>query len=79
MTAIVTDPDMSNPVIELPSFGGLTASYQDGDEGLGKGQSELYFPKPFNEEQVRLIQRLEVSDGVVVQGPPGTGKTHLKT
>jgi len=38
--------------------------------------SELFFPKPFNDAQVEIIKRLEVSDGVVVQGPPGTGKTH---
>jgi hypothetical protein len=38
--------------------------------------SELYFPKPFNAEQVQIIDRLEHSSGVVVQGPPGTGKTH---
>lgn len=31
---------------------------------------------PFNDEQVRIIQLLETSNGVVVQGPPGTGKTH---
>jgi len=31
---------------------------------------------PFNDEQVRVVQLLECSDGVVVQGPPGTGKTH---
>lgn len=31
---------------------------------------------PFNDEQVRIVQLLECSDGVVVQGPPGTGKTH---
>jgi very-short-patch-repair endonuclease/transcription elongation GreA/GreB family factor len=37
---------------------------------------ELFFPKPFNEEQVEIVRRLEVNDGVVVQGPPGTGKTH---
>ena len=37
---------------------------------------DLFFPKPFNDEQVRIVQLLEVSDGVVVQGPPGTGKTH---
>jgi very-short-patch-repair endonuclease len=37
---------------------------------------ELYFPKPFNAEQVQIIDRLEQSSGVVVQGPPGTGKTH---
>jgi very-short-patch-repair endonuclease len=37
---------------------------------------ELFFAKPFNDEQLRILQLLEVSDGVVVQGPPGTGKTH---
>lgn len=37
---------------------------------------ELYFPKPFNAEQVQIIDRLESAAGVVVQGPPGTGKTH---
>ncbi|ARP99675.1 AAA domain-containing protein [Pseudorhodoplanes sinuspersici] len=37
---------------------------------------ELFFPMPFNDEQVEIIRRLEKEDGVVVQGPPGTGKTH---
>ena len=37
---------------------------------------DLFFPKPFNDEQIAIIRRLEDSDGVVVQGPPGTGKTH---
>lgn len=36
----------------------------------------LYFPKAFNSAQVRVVDRLEHHDGVVVQGPPGTGKTH---
>jgi very-short-patch-repair endonuclease len=39
-------------------------------------QRELYFPKPYNDEQVSIVQKLESADGVVVQGPPGTGKTH---
>lgn len=38
--------------------------------------ADLFFPKPFNREQVELIQRLSRRAGVVVQGPPGTGKTH---
>ena len=42
----------------------------------GKKARDLYFPKAFNDEQVRIIQLLDDSDGVVVQGPPGTGKTH---
>jgi very-short-patch-repair endonuclease/transcription elongation GreA/GreB family factor len=37
---------------------------------------DLFFPKPFNNEQVEIVRRLEKADGVVVQGPPGTGKTH---
>lgn len=38
--------------------------------------ADLFFPKPFNDEQVAIVKRLETTDGVVVQGPPGTGKTH---
>lgn len=37
---------------------------------------DIFFPKPFNDEQVQIVRRLEKEDGVVVQGPPGTGKTH---
>lgn len=41
-----------------------------------EGSAELYFPLPYNDEQVSIVQKLEHGDGVVVQGPPGTGKTH---
>lgn len=37
---------------------------------------DLFFPKPFNNDQIEIVRRLEKSEGVVVQGPPGTGKTH---
>jgi len=37
---------------------------------------EIYFPKEYNEAQVKILRELDRSDGVVVQGPPGTGKTH---
>jgi very-short-patch-repair endonuclease len=37
---------------------------------------EIYFPKPFNEEQRRIIEKIRSSSGVLVQGPPGTGKSH---
>ncbi len=47
------------------------------DEPLpGAQHGELFFPKPSNDAQVEIVQRLERSDGIVVQGPPGTGKTH---
>ncbi len=76
VAAVVTDPDTSNPVVELPTFRGVSASYQPQDNASGKKARDLYFPKAFNDEQVRIIQLLDNSDGVVVQGPPGTGKTH---
>ena len=76
VAAVVTDPDTTNPVVELPSFRGVSASYHAERSTSGKKARDLYFPKPFNDEQVRIIQLLDISDGVVVQGPPGTGKTH---
>ncbi len=51
-------------------FRGLSTS--DG----GANAMELYFPMPYNDEQVSIIQKLHANEGVVVQGPPGTGKTH---
>lgn len=76
--ALVTDLETSNPVIELPVFRDVSAPC---DTGLNHSATEkardIYFPKPFNDEQLRIIQLLEVSDGVIVQGPPGTGKTHI--
>src|SRR5690606_12995579 len=41
-----------------------------------KGAKELFFPMPYNDEQVSIVQKLYTNDGVVVQGPPGTGKSH---
>jgi very-short-patch-repair endonuclease len=76
--ALVSEPATENSDIQLPAFRGIsgcsTASLSSGNT---KAQAQdLFFPKPFNDEQVRIVQMLEVSDGVVVQGPPGTGKTH---
>lgn len=52
------------------TFRGLSSSTS------GLDVKELYFPMPYNEEQISIIEKLETNDGVVVQGPPGTGKTH---
>ncbi len=84
------DPEPSNPppptkrlVTELSdkkplhSGGGIASGGREQTGGLPpKSKPELYFPKPFNEAQIQIIERLEQNDGVVVQGPPGTGKTH---
>jgi len=54
---------------------GLERKLRDTKTNLGE-ESEFYFPKPFNDEQVKTSKRLSREDGVVVQGPPGTCKTH---
>lgn len=46
-----------------------------GTEGAASS-GEVFFPKPSNEEQRLIVQRLRAGAGVVVQGPPGTGKSH---
>ena len=66
VAAVVTDPDTTNPVVALPPFRGVSASYHAERSASGKKARDLYFPKPFNDEQVRIIQLLDISDGVVV-------------
>jgi very-short-patch-repair endonuclease len=56
-------------------IGGTTGSEQGPDLNSAE-EADVFFPKPFNADQVQIIRRLEKSDGLVVQGPPGTGKTH---
>ena len=41
-----------------------------------RDNNDLFFPLPYNDDQIEIVRRLERSDGIVVQGPPGTGKTH---
>ncbi|MBF8436093.1 AAA family ATPase [Halanaerobiaceae bacterium Z-7014] len=48
-------------------------SHTEWDSTLDKS---VLFPKKINQEQVRILDYLEQSQGVVVQGPPGTGKSH---
>lgn len=37
---------------------------------------EEFFPLPVNDDQRRIIERVDRTAQTVVQGPPGTGKTH---
>lgn len=76
VTSVVTEPDKENREIALPRYRGVSVSYHGRSSARSESAQELYFPKPFNDEQVRIVQLLEVHNGVVVQGPPGTGKTH---
>lgn len=69
--ALVTPPSDQPIEYDSVNFRGLSS------RGSNTGKiEELYFPLPYNQEQVTIVQRLERAAGVAVQGPPGTGKTH---
>jgi very-short-patch-repair endonuclease len=72
--ALVTPPSDEQMVYESVAFRGLSGS--SGGAGAKGEPRELYFPLPYNHEQVTIVEQLERSNGVAVQGPPGTGKTH---
>ena len=71
--SLVTPPSNQPIEFEPISFRGLSGR---GSSGAGGTAEELYFPLPYNDEQVTIVQRLKRAAGVTVQGPPGTGKTH---
>jgi hypothetical protein len=73
---MVQEPVGEHREIKLTNFRGLSNLGYTSNESNAETASELFFPLPFNEEQVKIVQKLEHSNGVVVQGPPGTGKTH---
>lgn len=81
---LVETPEGAVPEREPRYWRGLSStgfSMENIGTGAQKAEAdvpygELYFPKPFNAEQVQIIDRLEHASGVVVQGPPGTGKSH---
>ena len=74
IAALFTEPSVEVADENFPTFRGINSiPGVTSSNGVG---DDLFFPKPFNGEQVQIAQRLAVRDGVVVQGPPGTGKTH---
>ncbi len=48
----------------------------DGITAESDPEIDFLLTKPANQEQQRIITRLEKSGSVLVQGPPGTGKSH---
>lgn len=72
--SLVTAPSDVPVAYERVDFRGLSSG---GGSATGDGEPrDLYFPLPYNQEQVTIVQQLEQAEGVAVQGPPGTGKTH---
>ncbi|MCW5627205.1 MAG: hypothetical protein KIT73_20980, partial [Burkholderiales bacterium] len=76
VAALVTEPSSDRPASMLPRYRGLSGEGgAAAPDAVGKPR-DLCLPKPYNDEQVRIVQLLDMHDGVAVQGPPGTGKTH---
>lgn len=46
------------------------------EESNAAFDGEIFFPKPSNDEQRRIVDKIRAASGVLVQGPPGTGKSH---
>jgi len=72
--ALVANPSVDSQDPTPVIYRGL--SNIDPNACTGAKARDLYFPMPYNDEQVQIVQMLNHHDGVVVQGPPGTGKTH---
>ncbi|MGI6035688.1 MAG: AAA domain-containing protein [Limnochordia bacterium] len=60
---------------EIHSQDPLETNAESHEPNLAFG-GEIFFPKPSNEEQRRIVDQIQSSNGVLVQGPPGTGKSH---
>ncbi len=67
--------DEFSDLAETNNYQGIDDLDSPKDNGK-KEHRELYFPKPSNEEQRKIINLLDYFNGVLVQGPPGTGKSH---
>ena len=79
------DGDISLPPCLVPFLGESKSTPGQDDTGdpspavkaaTRPDDAEIYFPLPTNDEQAKILTRMERQDGVVVKGPPGTGKSH---
>ena len=72
VAALVTEPATVNVVMELPTFRGVSASYQGGaaESAGGAKPKDLFFPKPFNDEPLRIVQLWKCPKGLRCRGRP---------
>ena len=68
-------PSEFRDLAEIPQLIGEHAD-SDSEHAHLEFNGEVFFPKPYNEEQRRIVEKIQVASGVLVQGPPGTGKSH---
>ena len=69
-------PSQLKALAEIQTNSDSGASEHDPVETNSTFDGELFFPKSWNEEQRRIVDRIRTTNGVLVQGPPGTGKSH---
>jgi very-short-patch-repair endonuclease len=51
-------------------------AYSSFKDDASSADPTVYFPLPFNDEQLEIVHKTQESPGVLVLGPPGTGKSH---
>ena len=68
-------PSEFKDLAEMRSPTNIDLENNPGEENK-QSDGEVFFPKPSNDEQRRILDLMKVSTGVLVQGPPGTGKSH---
>lgn len=68
-------PDEFADLAEIRSKDDVAATGEPA-EANAAFEGEVFFPKPANEEQRRIVDKIRTANGVLVQGPPGTGKSH---
>jgi transcription elongation GreA/GreB family factor/very-short-patch-repair endonuclease/DNA replication protein DnaC len=68
-------PGEFRDLAEIQSGNDINFENDMGESNSGLA-NEIFFPKPSNEEQRRIVEKLRVANSVLVQGPPGTGKSH---
>jgi very-short-patch-repair endonuclease len=75
---LVTEPSQSTAATGWAPLSPLIGASDGGGEAVEPeiAFGDVFFPKPFNDDQMEIVRRLSGADGLVVQGPPGTGKTH---
>ena len=68
-------PTQFGSLAEIQTTGSGVSEHDPG-EATSRFDGNLFFPKPWNEEQRRIAEKMRTSKGILVQGPPGTGKSH---
>ena len=75
---IKTGEDIPNEFRDLIEIPPINDQHTNGESCQTNSEfdGEVFFPKPSNEEQRLIVDKIRAANGVLVQGPPGTGKSH---